>query len=154
MTLLKCIKPLRFFRRDFALGDVVDVAEFAGQIRRHSIDADHLLDKMLRPMMQVGSEMVPCFDVADGGGAEDDELRSESAGPYPANDEEEAEPEVDEGEAEDGGEDEVERPVDADDDEWPKKSKGFGWYLLSNGEKVQGQDKARAAQEALNSDPQ
>lgn len=75
--LVTCVRPANMWRRDFERGETVDVDAFAEALER---DAGWLYAKMLRPMIQVGMELVPCFEAATGGGAED-ELLAKSTGP-------------------------------------------------------------------------
>ena len=117
--------------REFSRVELVDVDAFADALER---DAEWLYAKMLRPMIQVGMTMVPCFEAATGGGAEEDELTAESTGP-----------------STDPGTEEPEVPKEKEV-VYPKHLT-FGKFELSDGRKVQGKRAAIEAQEALNEVP-
>lgn len=112
--------------RVFERAEEVDVEAFATALDR---DTDWLYKKMVGPMIQVGMDLVPCFEATTGGGAEEDELSAEGTGPTPTKNE------------------------DKEEDEKDTKSypnhEGFGWYRLSDGSRVQHKALAHAAQETL-----
>ena len=133
-SLVTCIRVVTFFGRNFEHGEEVDVEAFAEALDR---DYDWLLAKMLKPITQVGMNLVPCFTAATGGGAEEDELPVVSTGPSLPK-----EPELLE-----VVEEETTEAIEYPDHE------GYGRWKLSDGSKFRGKkDAALEAQAALDAD--
>lgn len=83
--------------------------------------------------------------------AEVEEEEVEAGEPAAEAEPEEAPAEVEPAEAAEEVEEEEQEEEPAAEEEWPKKG-GGGWWTLSNGDKVQGEAKAREAQAALDAE--
>lgn len=131
---LRCTRLIPFFGKEFESGEQYDIDAFAEDLGK---DADWLYAKMLRPLIQVRRDMVPCFVVVEGGDEDEDEAITDAEPSLP--------PEPDT---------EVDRVELEIDDEAPQISypqeSGGGWWLLSDGSKSRDEKIAKRVQRALN----